>query len=299
MKSSEQRYIWSTYLLFLALSSLIGDTVILVVSRNRKNFRLNKFLVAIMQHIALCDISVSIVMILPTAVSMIADAWVLGEELCFAVPYLCAYFYLSNMSLICALVAGKFLLLRKPLRAQNWSKKHGHLICGIIWMFFVVNPILMYTIGKDDVSFDYRTYICFYGFKSYTWKKIQPLVSFTSFIFPNTMIITTTIPTLKYLFEARKSAIRTKKGLPWQGALTISLAAIVYCLTTLPVGVYFLGHSFVGQENHEFHLLLRLGVFLAMANISSNFFIYSLTIKSFGRYLLSKIKRTLRWKQKK
>ena len=212
MHSSEQRYIWATYLVLLALSSLIGDAAILIVSGNRKNFRLNKFLVTIMQHIAVSDISVSIVMILPTAVSLLADAWVLGEALCYAVPYLCAYFYLANMSLICALVAGKFLLLRKPLRARNWSKKHAHLICGIIWMFFVVNPILMYTLGKDDVSFDYRTYICFYGFKSYTWKKIQPYVSFASFTFPNTVIITTTIPTLKYLMEARKSAIRTSFG---------------------------------------------------------------------------------------
>ena len=118
------------------------------------------------------------------------------------------------------------------------------------------------------------------------------------YIFPNTMIITTTIPTLKYLMEARKSAIRNKKSVPWQGALTVSLTAVVYCLTILPMGVYFIGHSFVDQNNYGFHLLLRYGAFLGMANISSNFFIYSLTITSFRRYLLSKIKMTFRSKQK-
>ena len=138
--------------------------MILVASRNRENFRLNKFLVAIMQHIAVCDISVSIVMILPTALSLIADAWVLGGAFCYAVPYLCFYFYLANMFLICLLTTGKFFLLKKPLRAQNWSKKQAHLICGMIWMLFLANPILMYTLSKDDVSFDYRTYICEYGF---------------------------------------------------------------------------------------------------------------------------------------
>ena len=81
MHSSGKRYIWATYMLTLALSSLIGDTVILVASRNRENFRLNKFLVTIMQHIAVCDISVSIVMILPTAVSLIANVWVFGNAL--------------------------------------------------------------------------------------------------------------------------------------------------------------------------------------------------------------------------
>ena len=157
----------------------------------------------------------------------------------------------------------------------------------------------MYTLGKDDVSFDYRTYICEYSFKSYTWKKVLPFVAMAGFFFPNAVIMATTFPTLKYLFEARKSAIRNKKSVPWQGALTVSLTAVVYCLTILPMGVYFIGHSFVDQDNYGFHLLLlRYGAFLGMANISSNFFIYSLTITSFRKYLLSQIVRIFSCKQR-
>ena len=251
--------------------------MILVASRNRENFRLNKFLVAIMQHIAVCDISVSIVMILPTAVSLIADAWVLGDVLCCVQPYISYYFYSVNLSLICVLTAGKFMLLRKPVQAKNMSKKRAHTICGMIWMLFLLNPVLLYTLGKDDSSFDYRLYLCAYGFNSYTWKKILPLVSVINFIIPNSVMIATTIPTLKYLFEARKSAIRNKKSVPWQGALTVFLTAIVYLLTTLPIGAYFLVHSFVNIETYAFHLFFRYGTFLTMANVSSNFFIYSLT----------------------
>ena len=77
-----KRYI-ATYQLFVVLSSLIGDTLILLASRNKDSFRLNKVLVTIMQHIAVCDISVSITHILPGAISLKADAWVLGDALCY------------------------------------------------------------------------------------------------------------------------------------------------------------------------------------------------------------------------
>ena len=288
MQSDAERYFWAGYQLFVAISSILGDTVILLASRNRDSFRLNKFLVTIMQHIAVCDISVSITHILPSAISLIADSWVLGEALCYAKPYLGYYFYPANMSLICVLTTGKFLLLRKPARARNWSKKQAHVICSVVWIFFFIYPILMFALGKDDVSFDYRTYACEYGWSAYTWRKIQSPMFMMSALAPNAVMITTTIPTLKYLVKARKSAKRTKKSVPWQGALTVSLTAIVYCLSTMPATVYLVGGSFAAPES-AFHNLYRYGIYIAMANITSNFFIYTLTITSFRRYLKKKI----------
>ena len=286
-----RRNFLATYQLFVVLSSLIGDTLILLASRNRDSFRLNKVLVTIMQHIAICDISVSIAHILPGAISLIADAWVLGDALCYLKAYLTLYFYPANMSLICVLIASKFLLLRKPLRARNWSRKRAQVICIVVWTFFFVYPILMFTLGKDDVSFDYRTYTCEYGYNSYTWKKIQSPMFMMSALVPNTVMIMTTVPTLKYFVKARKSAKRAKNNTPWQGALTIALTAIVYCLSTMPATVYYVGSSFVHEKNRGFNILYRYGIFLGMLNITSNFFIYALTIKTFRRYLLSKIEK--------
>ncbi|KAL5250755.1 hypothetical protein ACHWQZ_G016482 [Mnemiopsis leidyi] len=289
MESDAERYFWATYALFVAVSSILGDTVIIVASRNKDSFRLNKFLVTIMQHIAVCDISVSLTHVLPSAISLFADRWVLGEALCYTKPYLSYYFYPANMSLICVLTTGKFLLLRKPTRARNWSQKQAHVICGVVWTFFFVYPILMLALGKDDVSFDFRTYSCEYGWNAHTWKKIQSVMFMMSALGPNAVMIITTIPTLKFLVEARKSARRTKKSVPWQGALTVSLTAIVYFLSTMPATVYLVGGSFAGPES-RFHTLYRYGIYIAMANITSNFFIYTLTITSFRRYLKSRIK---------
>ena len=286
--SSAERYAWATYGLFVALSSIVGDTVILVASGTRDSFRLNKFLVTIMQHIAVCDISVSITHILPSAISLIADSWIFGEALCYIQPYLTYYFYPANMALICTLTTGKLLLLRKPARARNWSKKQAHVICSVVWASNILTAILFYMFDKDDISFDYRNYSCEYGFSSHTFKRMLPFLSLLGMIFPNITMITTTIPTLKYLIKARKSAKRTKKSVPWQGALTVSLTAFVYCVSTLPVSVYQLGRNFL--ENRGFDLLYRYGCFISWANIWSNFFIYTLTITSFRRYLLNKIK---------
>ena len=211
IQSSGERYFWAIYQLLVALSSICGDTLILLASRNRDSFRLNKFLVTIMQHIAVCDISVSITHILPSAISLIADYWVLGEALCYAKPYIIYLFFPANMSLICVLTTGKFLMLRKPVRARNWSKKQAHVICSVIWLSIFVYPTLLLALGEDNVSFDYRTYACEYGWNAYNSNRARFVISLAGLILTNAVMITTTIPNLKYLVKARKSAKRTKK----------------------------------------------------------------------------------------
>ena len=290
---SGERYFWASYQLFVVLSSLIGDTLILLATTKKDSFKLNKFLVTVIQHIAVCDLIISVTHILPGTVSLVADSWVLGYALCIAKPYFAYYFYPANMSLICALTTGKFLLLRKPLRATKLSKKRAHLVCSIIWATWMVYPALFLALGRDDVEFDYTTYNCEYSWTANAWKKIQPVTFLMSAFVPNAVIITTTVPTLKYLVAARKSARRTKGSVPWQGALTVVLTATIYCISTLPLTVYLIAASFIKQvpgEKDPFHFhLQRYGMFLGMINITSNFFVYTLTITSFRRYLLSKM----------
>ena len=296
MHNSAERYFWACYQLFVGLSSIIGDSLILVASRRKDSFKLNNFLVTIMRHIAACDITISITHILPSALTLVADSWVLGDILCYANTYFIHYFYPANMSLICILTTSKLLLLTRPLRARSLSRKKGHLVCCIMWATSLVYPVLMYVFGREDVTFDYRTYICEYGWNANPWRKIQPVIFVVGGVVPNAVVILTTVPTLKYLVAARESAKRTRGSVPWQGALTVTLTAAVYCLSTLPVTVYYVGIVFIEMESnsatedpYHFHQLYRYGFFIVMINITSNFFIYTLTITSFRRYLLSKI----------
>jgi hypothetical protein len=277
----------------VAVSSIIGDTLILVASRDRKSFKLNKFLVTIMQHIAVNDIILSVTFILPITISLIADSWIFGDVLCYAKGYTGIYFYPVNMSLICALTTSKFLLLRKQTRTKTLSRNKAHIMCFTIWAAGLLNLALICALGRHDFSFDYRTYDCEYGFTAYTWKKIKPVMFTISCIIPNVMIIATSLPTMKYLMAARNSARRVRVSAPWQGALTVVLTATVYCLSTFPCTVYMVGSSFVPEDpvaHDTFSFgLCRYGFFTGMVNITSNFFIYTLTITSFRRYLRSKI----------
>ena len=105
------------------------------------------------------------------------------------------------------------------------------------------------------------------------------------------IIIATTIPTLQYLAAAKKSARRVRGTNPWQGALTTALTAIVYCISAIPISVYFICKTFAGVNHIDIldRHLFRIGMFMTIIQVISNFFVYTLTIKSFRRFLELKV----------
>ena len=58
MLSDAERYSWASYYIFVIVSSLIGDSIILYASNKRGAFHLNAFIVTIMQHIAVTDLDI-------------------------------------------------------------------------------------------------------------------------------------------------------------------------------------------------------------------------------------------------
>ena len=289
--SNTGRYIWAIYFLIGFLSSVIGDTLILIASFRRDAFKINKFLVAVIQHIAVSDLSSVITFLLPTHVSLIVNAWVLGKTLCYARAYAAYVIYMTGMSLIAVLTTSKFLILKYPLRAANWTTKLAHQVCSLVWVSSLITPLLFLAVDKDDVQYDYRVYNCRYKFTAPVWKMIVPVIGFLFGFVPNIMIISTTIPTLSYIAKAWRSSKRAYGRIPWRGALTVSLTAVIYCISNLPFSVYVVGRSFVkedppGKYRIEF---FRVSTFLILVNVTSNFYIYTLTIKSFRRFILSGI----------
>ena len=74
-----ERCLLIIYLMVVLFSSLIGDTIILIASVRYNAIKLNKFIVAVMQHIAVWDLLQSISFILPTITSLLVDEWVFGD----------------------------------------------------------------------------------------------------------------------------------------------------------------------------------------------------------------------------
>ena len=293
IQSNAERYCWAAYFLFGVLSSLFGDTLILVTSLHTDAFKINKLLVTIIQHIAVSDLSTTIVFLLPTAISLLANSWILGTPLCYAMVYIMYFTYEAGMCLIAALTTAKFLILRYPLRAASWSTERAHLVCSILWVYSLMIPLLFLSVDKDDVHFDYRPYTCQYGYTSSYWRKIIPINTFFVGFLPSIVIAVTTVPTLKYLVYARKSSQRVQASVPWQGALTVTLTSAVFSISTLPFAIYHYAAGFVNENPPGlFHVhYYRASQFLLMMNVVANFYIYVLTIKSFRTFLLSKFRQ--------
>ena len=105
-------------------------------------------------------------------------------------------------------------------------------------------PIILAIYEKNDIYFEYKIYLCDYKFNASVWNKLLPTFSIVYLFVPIIIVSITTIPTLKYLLGARKSAQRVGGSVPWHGALTVVLTAIVFLVSYLPVFIYYVGTSF-------------------------------------------------------
>ena len=164
LHNNAERYTWAGYQLFVLLSSLIGDTLILAASFNKDAFKINKLIVIVIQHIAVSDLINSISYALPISISLLANSWILGETMCKIQMYLTYFVNPVSMFLVAMLTTCKLLILRYPLRAASWSKNRAHKVCGCIWAASFISPILMLAADDSDVNFDYRIYYCAYSF---------------------------------------------------------------------------------------------------------------------------------------
>ena len=288
IQSDAERYFWAVYFLLALLSSLIGDSLILIASFQREAFKVSKLIVTVIQHIAIADLG-SAIFSIPSLTSLVANKWVLGNALCYVKVYASYAIYISALFFIALLTMIKFLLLRYPLIVSGFSTKRVHQICALLWILSLISPVAKLAVEKDDISFDYRVYACEYGYNAYN-KLTKLILMLTQVVIPNVVIIAATIPTLQYLVNARKSARRVRSSDPWRGALTVFLTAAAYTVSTLPFCFYYIAANFAKKDLSErilinFH---RISSFLFMINTVANVFIYSLAIPSFRKYVSSK-----------
>ena len=292
--SPTERYSWAAYKLFVLLSSLIGDTLILYASFRRDAFKLNDFIVSVLQHIAFSDLLLAALRAFPTAIALLNNSWVLGNAMCYTSFYISYWAYPIGNTLIAVMSTCKCILLKFPLKASHWTRKRGHLVCTSIWgLFLSIGPLPLIVIKRDDVQYEYVSYDCEYGFNAEAFQKSNKLIYYiigliVQFL-PPCIIIGTTIPTLNYLINARKYAKRVQGSIPWQGAMTVALTAVVYCVSNVPLLAYFTGRvlGIVRLTSSSSLHFFNVAKFLMEINVMANFYIYALTIRSFRRFLLS------------
>jgi hypothetical protein len=289
LHNDAERYTWAAYIIFVIVSSIIGDILILYASYKKDAFRLNKLIVIAIRYIAVFDLTSVITKALPRAVSLVADAWILENVICYAMVYFSYFSYNVGNYLIAILTSSKVLILKFPLRSATWSRKMAHLACSLALLPPLILISCMLVIDKDDVGFGYKHYACFYGFKAYAWKNLVPLLSFLLLFLPNVCIVASTILILRYACKSAKRHVNTR--VRWQGTLAVALTAVVYCISSLPLFIFDIGKNFVKEHpNGPFFLHFhRVANTMLLINTMSNFYIYILTIRSFQTFILSKI----------
>ena len=274
-----ERYLLSTYTSFIFLSSLIGDTLILVGSMRYNAIKLHKIIVVFVQYIAVADLVISIFRVLPGAVSLIANGWILGDCLCYAGLFMTCSFGGTVCLLMSALAFAKFLIVKYPLRAVHFSRKVGHLTTLGIWTFWACYGLMM--VCRRGAYFSYMSYNCDY-FNTLHYSTVSEVVMGGVGLIATTITI---VSSVMLLVLAKKIADRGTGGLQWQGVRTVLLTVVVYFIATVPFAVSLLDLP----RNQPYHIV-RFAVFIAYLNTISNFYIYTISLTSFRDFLRTRVK---------
>lgn len=290
-----ERYCLLLYLLIVLISALVGDTAILLGSLKYQAFKnLHSLIVLFIQHIAVCDLVLSLTFVAPIALNLLADGPLLKEGLCNLYVYVYHYFLYVDLVFVAAMTTTKAIFLKYPHCAQNWSAYstwRKQAVCVGLWLYSAYYPATLLAVDRRDLMFDYRTYSWDYGFTSPTWKWLQPINSILVGLIPITTVAIATVPSVCVFLRARRVSRRVRGIVRWQGLVTVLATATVFCICFLPYTIYSLAEHFVAETTTgPFRIFFyRAAFFVTMVNIMANFYIYSLTVRGFNEFLRFRI----------
>ena len=275
IQNKEEKYFYGGWVVFIITYSLLGDTTILVASIRYKAFKLQKIVVACIQHIAVCDLLATISAIIPTLISIIKDSKRNNRFLHIMGYFVTYYVYSVSIYLVSRMTLGKRLSLKYPFRAGTWTTARIHKVCAGIWMAALSIPVLHILIDIEDIVFDCRAYTYAHSYTSSTWKILFPIISIFVLFTPNVIIVVSTVLLLK---EAKRVVTDTRESLRWQGIMTVVLTAIVNTIAFLPLAVYSIAEPFIdkypfvpGPFYKEFN---RFSAAVLGLRVLANFFVY-------------------------
>ena len=288
MQNSTEEYLWTIYLTIVFLSTLFGDTIVLITSTFTRAIRLNPVIIVLIQHLATCDLLLSITWVLPIMISVMVEGWILGNLLAQFQAAITFTYPMSTL-LVCFLTTFKLLLVKYPLKTGMWTAKGTHIFCSFFWLALATYSFVRVVKEKNNIYFDYSTYEI--DFLHSDGNKTFSLIKGSLYLLISAVIILTSVLTLCVLRKSQRVARRASACVRWQGILTVVLTATVFCISSLPYFVYFIAEPLMIEAKP---VVKRVVEYLSMFSIMSNFFIYNLTVPSFRRFLSDKICRMLR-----
>ena len=277
-----ERQILIGYRILLSVSTLIGDTLILMGSIRYNAIKLHKIIVIFVQHMAVADILTIIFGIIPGAVSLEVNEWILGKSTCYLI-----YFFNDCLAAVQSLITGaiamsKLLIVKFPLRAISFSADAAKIAVICIWITGSIFPAVAIAYDIHGVFFSYVVYICDYSFLHNEWSKIAYKIYVSAIGMATlTSILGTVISSVMLLILAKRASDRRSEGLQWQGVLAILLTAAAHFLLAIPLTVYYISRAFT-PPNLYFY---RVAWWTSQLGCMVNFYILGLTLPSFREFL--------------
>ena len=275
------RYTYLLFLIITLLSSIIGDSIILAASIFPNGIRLNRFIVTVMQHIAVSDLISCFSFVLPTIIIFITNRWVISEIVSYIRLYVDVTVFAANTLLICLMSTSKLFLLLNPANVLKWTIKRAHISCAIVWFFTNVFSMIYAIIKIEELretsfetpAIDYLAYF---------------RIGITQ-IFPFLIMIATTILILLHLAKARRVSKRINGNSNLRGVATVVITVVVYCVSVIPTFVTNI-KDYIVRDYSSLELAWFSTSFSGL-NIMSNIYVYYFTIPSLREYIKVRVLR--------
>ena len=277
-----ERQILIGYRVLLSVSSLIGDTLILVGSLRYNAIKLHEIIVIFVQHMAVADLLLTVFGIIPSAVFLAANDWILGDAMCYLNNLAEVISLLILFMMTAAIAVAKMLIIKYPLSAMYFSTKAGHIIAICIWIIGFSFPTATLSKDKEGVYYDFLAYSCVYVLDKHVWDttshKIFNTVFGIAFLVP---VAGTVISSAVLLILAKRATVGHPEGLQWKGVLTVLITAASHTLLGLPITIYYVAPGFNTTHPYDMRYILWISQLAVIVNFS----VISLTVPSFKKFL--------------
>lgn len=294
--SQGERSLLAAYCSFIIFSSLVGDLLILVGSSEQFHaIKLHKILVVFIKNISVTNIFISVLRVIPCAVSLVADRWVFGNAFCLASFFVSMTMVAAHFSLMSGLALAKLLIVMFPLKAIAWPLRGANITTALIWTFWTGMSLLVAVFSFSGVYFSYYSYNCEQdwstSFRATAWFEVFHV---TLAIVLLTLSAVTLVSSVILIVLAKRTAAQGAGRLQWRGVLTVFVTVGVYVLSVLPIAIYFFVSIIVGFKGNVAQLqffLYRFGSFFGLVSTISNFYIFSVAMPSFRQFLKTRAKK--------
>ena len=229
---------------------------------------------------AIADLLLTLFGIVPGAVSLAANDWILGDVMCYLNYFIKDTSALALYSLTTAIATTKMLMIKYPLRAINFSTQVGHVAAFSIWITSSSLPAAALLKDNKSMYFDYLLYTCDYTCVEPVWNSISYTIYTTLVGLVGLITVTGTVVSSVWLLVLANRAT-AGGGLRREGVLTVILTAGAHSMWALPLTAYYV----ISEIGRDPTTLYRWAWWISELVVIVNFYVLSLTLPCFRDFL--------------